>query len=319
MKVLFVSSGNSKEGISPIIKSQGESLIKEGVDIEYFTIKSGGIKGYIKSIFELRSYMKTGKYSIIHAHYGLSAIVAFFAKKKEKIIVSFMGDDLVGSNDYHGRIEPISKLIVKLNKFFAKYFFHYNIVKSNEMLKVLNLSNCEVISNGVDFNRFYEIDKIKAKEFLGEDVNVKKVLFCSNPDRPEKNYRLAREAVNCLSDDNIVLKCIHGINQEELVYYYNSADCLLLTSFHEGSPNVIKEAMACNIPIVSTNVGDVNEVIGKTEGCFITTFEPEDVASKIKKALFFDKKSQGRANIKHLEASVVAQKIINIYEKKLEK
>ena len=89
----------------------------------------------------------------------------------------------------------------------------------------------------------------------------------------------------------------------------------MLTSLWEGSPNVIKEAMACNIPIVSTDVGDVREVIGNTEGCYITSFEPEYIAEKIELALQFGKRTDGRENIKHLESSLIARKIIDLYKK----
>ena len=101
--------------------------------------------------------------------------------------------------------------------------------------------------------------------------------------------------------------------------YFNASDLVLLTSFWEGSPNVIKEAMACNVPIVSTDVGDVKEVIGKTEGCYITSFDPEDVAEKIKLALKFGKRTTGIEDIKHLESSLIAKKIIKIYKSVLEK
>ncbi len=77
--------------------------------------------------------------------------------------------------------------------------------------------------------------------------------------------------------------------------------------------------MACNIPIVSTDVGDVKEVMGQTDGCYITTFEPKDVANKIQKALEFGKRTTGREDIKHLESSVIAKRIINIYKNVLER
>ncbi len=320
IKVLFVSSANSQYGIVPFIKSQGESLKNEKIDVDYFSINGKGIKNYLTSIIALRKYIiKEKKYNIIHAHYGLSALVAFFGKKKEKLVVSFMGDDLVGSNDLNGNITTYSKIQVFINKIFGKYFFHYSIVKSKEMLNVLDLTNSDVIPNGVDFDRFYEINKDKARGFLKEKLYIKQLLFCSDPDRPEKNFKLANKAMSYLSDKNVELKYIHGIDQENLVNYYNSADCLLLTSFHEGSPNVVKEAMACNIPIVSTNVGDVKAVIGKTKGCFITTFDPEDVADKIEKALNFGKRTTGREDVKHLESSVVAKRIIDVYKNVIEK
>ena len=314
MRVLFVSSGNSKEGISPIVKSQGESLKKESIYIDYYLVKGKGIVGYLKSILILRDYIRGKKYDVIHAHYGSSALVAFFGIKKEKLVVSFMGDDLVGSNDSDGRITKRSKILIYVNKFFAKYFYHFNIVKSNEMLKVIDFYNSKVISNGIDFDCFYEINKDIAKFFLEERIDIKKVLFCSNPSRPEKNYSLAKKAIDILDDRTIELKYIDGIDQKELIYHYNSSDCVLLTSFHEGSPNVIKETMACNIPIVSTNVGDVKEVIGKTKGCYLTTFDPENVAYNIKKVLNLEERTTGRKDVKHLESGLVAKKIIKIYK-----
>lgn len=319
MRVLFVSSGNSVSGISPIIKSQGESLKKHEIDIDFFLINGKGVKGYYQSIKALRKFIKHKRYDIIHAHYGLSAIVALISKRNEKIIVSFMGDDIVGSHNFKGDITVVSKVIVIINKYFAKYFFDFNIVKSKEMLNILNVPNSKIISNGVDFNRFYEMNKIKARNYLNEKTNIKQVLFCSNPKRSEKNFKLAKKAMDHLFDKKIELKYIHEVEQDELVIHYNSANCLLLTSFHEGSPNVIKEAMACNIPIVSTDVGDVREVIGETKGCFIAKFDPEDFADKIEKAINFGERTTGRKDITHLESSVVAKKIINVYKNVLEK
>ena len=69
MKILFVSSGNTENGISPIIKNQGESLKKQDIELKYFTIKGRGIRGYFKSIFRLHKHLKNNSYDIIHAHY----------------------------------------------------------------------------------------------------------------------------------------------------------------------------------------------------------------------------------------------------------
>ena len=314
MKVLFVSSGNSENGISPIIRCQGESLIEQGIEVDFFSIKGRGLKGYLKNIPRLRHQLKHFKYDIIHAHFGLSGLLTFFGKKNEKLIVSFMGDDIVGSKDHFGRVTNFSMILVLLNKWFAKHFYDFSIVKSKEMYDILHVLNSEVIPNGVDYDRFYELDKLRARSSLMLKNIEKHVLFCSNPERVEKNFTLAKRAIALISDKNINLKCLVGINQNELINYYNAADCLLLTSFHEGSPNVIKEAMACNIPIVATDVGDVRALIGKTEGCYITSFEPDDVASKIQKALEFNKRTTGREDIRHLESGLVAQKIISIYK-----
>lgn len=97
----------------------------------------------------------------------------------------------------------------------------------------------------------------------------------------------------------------------------NAPDILLLTSLWEGSPNVIKEAMACNCPILSADVGDGAKVIRKTDGCYICSYDPEDVAEKIKEALEFGKRTNGREKIKHLDEKIIAQKIIGVYNEVL--
>jgi glycosyltransferase involved in cell wall biosynthesis len=131
-------------------------------------------------------------------------------------------------------------------------------------------------------------------------MDKKLIIFISNPNRPEKNFNLAREAVKMMNKSDVELMPVYNVPNEEICYYLNAADILLLTSKWEGSVNVIKEAMACNSPIVVTDVGDVCWVIGNTQGCFISTFEPEDVADKTKLALQFSKKmgrTKGRERI----------------------
>ncbi len=131
----------------------------------------------------------------------------------------------------------------------------------------------------------------------------------------KKTSPLAQKAFDNLSvKENIKLKTVYDIDYSLVPDYISAADVVLLTSHFEGSPNIIKEAMACNCPIVSTDVGDVREVIGNTEGCYISSFDPNDVADKLTKALNFANKTTGRENTKHLDDKVIAQKLIDIYE-----
>ena len=116
-----------------------------------------------------------------------------------------------------------------------------------------------------------------------------------------------------IDDDTIELVNPFPIKHHEFATYLNASDAFILTSYNEGSPNVIKEAMACNIPVISTNVGDVEKVISKTQGCYLVDFDVNDVAEKIKLALNFNKKTTGRVDINHLDSRVVAKKIIAIY------
>lgn len=322
MRVLFVSSGNSKSEGSPIIIAQGESLKRDSVDIDYFLVKGKGILGYLANIKPLRKYLGTNSYDVIHAHYGLAAIVALLARRKEKLVVSFMGDDIVGSNRPAGSITKKSLLLARLNIFLAKRYYSYSIFKSQEMYSKVSFRNTELLPNGVDTSIFYPEQKSEARALLDIDNNSKVVIFVSNPNRVEKNYSLAERSVEMLGNNSIRLISVYNQPQAMLRHYYSAADLLVLTSFHEGSPNVIKEAMACSCPIVSTDVGDVRWVFGEIEGCFISSFNPDDFAEKIKMALLFsDRNSRtiGRERILELglDSKIVAKKIIEIYNKVL--
>ncbi len=302
MNILFISSGTSKFGISPIVKNQGMSLQKIGLDVEFFTIQGGGIIGYINSIRRLKAFLRGRKFDIFHAHYSLSSFVATVAGCNP-LVVSLMGSD-VNEN----------KILLPILHLFHKIFWKACIVKSADMAKKISPLPVHVIPNGVNLNRFNVIDKRVALDAIGFPSNKKNILFLANPARYEKNFALAQKAVDQLEDDSIALHAVHNIPNESVVNYMNASDCLILTSLWEGSPNVIKEAMACNCPIVSTNVGDVSDVIGATDGCYITSFEPRDVAAAITKALEFGKRTNGREQIKHLDEKIVAKKLLNLYQ-----
>ena len=317
MKVLFVCSGNLEFGINPIVKNQGESLRKNGVDVDYFAIKGKGVIGYIKNIPRLKIKLKSIPYDLIHAHYGYSGIVAYFAKRKQKIIVSFMGSDLLGGVSSKCKKAFYNKLSLKIHQIFAKHYYDFNITKTENLKLQLKSKNVAVIPNGVDFEKFFPLDITGARRNLNLPLDKKIVLFVAYPARPEKNFKLAYYAFNLVSNQNAELIPVYDKTQEVLNYYYNASDLLLLTSLYEGSPNVIKEAMACNLPIVSTDVGDVKKLITGTQGCYITSFDPNDITEKIKLALDFRKRTDGRERIQHLEINRAAKIIIELYEKTL--
>lgn len=302
IKVLFVCSGNSEAGINPIVRSQGESLKRNGIDLDYFTIVGKGTNGYLKNIPRLRKFLRTKNYDLIHAHYSLSSLVTSLSCKLP-MVVSLMGSDT--------HVGFFWKSIIKV---FYKFRWESAIVKSTRMKKSISLNNAIVIPNGVNFGLFKPIDKNIAKMKVSFNDKRCHIIFVANPERYEKNYLLAKKAVELTDNNNVELNTVSNLDQKIIPYYMNAADILLFTSLWEGSPNVIKEAMACNCPIVSTDVGDVREVISNTEGCYICSYDPADVAEKIKMALDFGTRTNGRENIKYLEINIIAKRIINVYK-----
>ncbi len=303
MKVLYIRSGNG--GIDPISTRQGESLRKVGVDVEYYDIIGKGLGGYLYNIFKLRKYIKSLKPDLLHAHYSLSGIVTTLTFSHIPIVVSLMGSDVQASN-----------LFIKFTIRVIKPFWKSTIVKSEEMYLKLGYKKAFIVPNGVDFNNFYPLNLIEAREKLNWNQNKKQILFASNPNRPEKNFALAELALKQLKKEKIdfELHFLTNIPMNNMVLYYNAADLLLLTSYYEGSPNVIKEAMACNCPIVATNVGDVSKVIGNTKNSHVTSFDDLDVFHKIKEVILTNQRSDGRNNIEDLRCENIAKKLLEIYK-----
>jgi teichuronic acid biosynthesis glycosyltransferase TuaC len=306
MKVLFVFK-ESLEIKNYLIRAQGESLIKQGIVVEYFTIPDGGLSGYLMSLFKLRKIIKANKFDLIHSHYSYSSIISALSGKIP-VVASLMGSDTKRKIFIH----PLLYI-------FHHIFWKATIVKSLKMKTDIGFKKAYVIPNGVNLEIFKHESFGSEKK---EKLNFRRkynLLFVSFGKISEvKNFNLAKEAYKLLTDIDLGMHIISRIDQKELVDYYNSADLLLLTSFSEGSPNVIKEAMACNCPIVSTDVGDVQEVFGDTNGCFVCSYDPYDVAEKIKQALNFSQfhgRTKGRERIIELglDSETIADKLITIY------
>lgn len=312
MRILFVCSGSTPGGMAPFIKSQGESLKKKGIELDYFTTAGRGFNGYLKSIGVLKRHLKENKYDIIHAHYALSGWVAVLARPRVPVVVSFMGCDVYGDVTADGkRTTRINIILAKLLQPFVRAI----IVKSKGLAQYVYMKKkCRVIPNGVDFERFKPMDKDECRTRLKLSPAEKIVLFPADPADPRKNVRLAKEAVDTMKNPGINFLTPYPVDPADVPLYLNAADVVVLTSFLEGSPNVVKEAMACNRPVVATDVGDVEEVLADSEGCFITSLDPRDAADKLKAALDFDGPTFGRRAIAHLDETLIADRITAVYE-----
>lgn len=316
MKVLFIASGNANtpNGITSIVYNQGESLRREGIEVDYFGVKGKGIAGYLKAIRELKSVLSKNNYNVIHSHYGLCGIVAYYAHSNEKLVQSFMGSDIYGNFHQQGKSSPSSSFLAWLSRRF-KGRYDYCITKSLRMKNLFkDKKNIDVIPNGVSFKDIRLIDKEIAKKELGLNSDKKYIIFPANRGINRKNFSLVEQAVKQLNHPDVEILAYDGIPYEKVNLFLNSGDVCMLPSFAEGSPNAIKEAMAVSIPIVATDVGDVKELIGNTEGCYICDFSVEDAAKKLELALGFGKRTTGREDIDHLDSRKVAKKIIKIYD-----
>ncbi|WP_024335383.1 glycosyltransferase [Desulfotignum balticum] len=314
LKILFISRLKFEKRLSHIVKNQLNSLQNAGLKVDYFFIRGKGAKGYFKSILPLRKTIRRKEYDIIHAHYLWSAFIAILANSRP-LVVSLMGSDI--------RIGFITKWALKMIYFWG--LCDAIIVKSKDILDHSGLKTARIIPNGVDTALFCPGDKKDALNTLGWDLQKKHIFFAANPERSVKNFLLLEKAYqNLTQSENIEIHFLVHIPNHLVPIYMNASDVVVLTSFWEGSPNVVKEAMACNCPVVSTDVGDVAWLFGDEPGHFLTDFEPQDLAAKIRLAFNFAEKNNrthGRERIicLGLDSESTADKIIRLYEAVLEK
>ena len=305
IRVLIVCSGNSNSVI-PFIKEQVEAIGNLGIKTEYFIIKGKGILGYLKNLIPLKVKIKKFNPDLIHAHYGLSGLLAIL-QLKIKVIITYHGSDL---NDKNARFLS----------FLAYKRASMSIFVTPKIAYLIKAKHPIIIPCGVNTKVFFPKNKEDAREKFGYRSSEKLVVFSSSFDNKVKNFPLAMEAIEILKKKKYSIRLIElkGYSREKVSLILNASDVALMTSFTEGSPQFIKEAMACNVPIVSTDVGDVTWLLEGVEGCFITSYKLNDVAEKLILAINFARnngKTNGRKRINELklDSFSVSKKIREVY------
>lgn len=304
MKVLFVASGNKAVGsVSAFVQSQFDSLQKLGLDMGMYPVVGHGWKSYLLAAREVRRTVLKENIDIVHAHYSICGIVASLAClcTRAKVVVSILGS--FPRRDFKWRWVC----------FFIKHVWDGTLVKSQRTADQLGL-DLPVIPNGVNLEQFKLIDHDEARRMCGFEEGKKYVIWCSNPDRPEKRFWLAQQAVEALHDASVELFPVFNRTHDDVVKYMCAADVLLLTSVSEGSPNVIKEAMACNCPIVSTDVGDVRVRLNGVVCSYVAaTDSSEDISARLRQALDGVCRTNGRQIIMKdgITTDSIADRIMN--------
>lgn len=318
MKVLFVCSGNSKfYDVAPFIRSQGDSLEKEGVEVTYFSVLGRGAANYLKNVSRLRKFIKENDFDVIHAHYSFCGWVAVLAFSGLPLILSLMGDDAVGTPDADGRLTLKSRALMALS--YAVQPFVTAIISKSPNLEatVYRKKVSHLIPNGVRLDQFaFNPEGYREELKMKEDTQY--VLFMGNPTDPNKNVALVQEAMQYVKRDNVELLVPYPVSHDTVVKYLNSADVFTLCSFSEGSPNIVKEAMSCNRPMVVTPAGDAAWLVEGAEGSYVSEYDPKDFGEKLNLALEYaaaHKLTQGRERIHELglDAVTIARRIIDLY------
>jgi len=317
MKVLVISNmyPGKNSYLGTFIKQQVEDMGNEGLCTTKVVKNRKGSVAYVPFILKNIFYLFFDSYDIVHAYYGFhSALFAAIIKRKP-LMITFVGSDALR--------EPSRNKVYRILQRFVISRANHIIAVSSKIKNVLisdlgaDPNKISVITFGIDFDLFRPAPQDKVRKKLGFPSDMKLVLFPSNPQRIEKRFDIFSKAVEVLQKDNDnILPVILSNNRRsysEVPLVMNACDVLVLTSDSEGSPTVIKEALACNLPIVSVDVGDAREVIKDAANCYICKQEPVNIAERIKLVLNNDVRTAGRNNIQHLSSKKIAGKIIELY------
>jgi glycosyltransferase involved in cell wall biosynthesis len=294
---------------------QIESIRALGIGVDVLEVRGARVVKYLQRIGDLRS--RADSADLVHAHYGFCGWLAW-AQHSRPIVVSFMGDDLLGTPDASGHPSPFSRCVVSADRWLARRVDAV-IVKSPEMARIVAPVGTAVIPNGVDLQAFQLIDRRDARRRLDLSDDRPYVLFAGRPEEPRKAFPLARDAVARaagLVGKPLEICSLGGVSPDRVPLYMNACDAMVLTSLWEGSPNVVKEAMACNLPVVSVPVGDVRDLLADVDHCSVCPREAPELARALAQVLQHPQRTNGRTALmrKGLDLSSVARRVVDVYQ-----
>lgn len=308
MRILIICSGNAPDFDFSIhqafIYDQVQAIrqIDPCIEFDYFFIGKPGLAGYLACVPALKQQLKCFRYHCIHAHVAVSALLAV-GQRRAPVVSTFHGSDIN---------EPLLRIL----SLFVELRSHKTIYVSSLLKKKAIYTSSKksvVIPCGVDLELFIPRPKLQSRQQLGLLPNRTYILFSSSFSNAVKNYPLARSAINLLADESIELLELTMYSRQQVALLFSAVDVALMTSFSEGSPQFVKEALACNCPVVSTDVGDVGAVLTGLDGCYLTSYDAADVAVNLRKALAYPGPLSLRGHIAHLDNRLIAKQVHDVY------
>ena len=300
------------------VKAQADSLRAQGVDIDVMAVRGyASDLEYLKAAVRALGLNRRPAYDVVHAHYGHCGVVGRL-QVRAPLVISYHGSDLLGKPTPTGPPTRRSRVDVAVFRQFARVAAA-TITMSRRMEAVLPracLPRNRIIPTGVDLERFARGSQEEARQRLGWEPDEKAVLWVGNLNRPLKNFPLAERAVERLAADvpEARLRVAWEVPPEDIPTWLTAADALLLTSRSEGSPTVVKEAMAAELPLVSTDVGDVSERIEGLPACAVVPGEAGALADALRAALEHGPVPEAREAIAPLSEAATARRIIELYD-----
>ena len=371
MKILIVAS--DKQGrFAPFIEEQMAALEARGIEVLRYGITGKGILGYLRELPAFRRAIRQHRPNIIHAHYGLSGLLANL-QRLVPVVTTYHGSDInvpaiLRFSKIAMRLSAHNIFVSKRNVVIAlgdeamrllgdkakgekngkadtpastPYTLHSTPTEASTPYTLHPIPKNTLLPCGVNIPQPWselqhqQVDQLTLNQWVHSklDKEIKYVLFAGAFDNAVKDPELAKSVIavcnssfansqSPIANRQIELIELKGYNRNQVTALMYNCHALLMTSKTEGSPQVVKEAMACGCPIVSVDVGDVAERTSGVEGCYVVpTREPKDIAEALLKALAFNGRTNGRERIIEMGLSneQVAERLEIIYENVLAK
>lgn len=293
----------------PFYRQEVAGLRAEGVSVDVVAVPGldgdddqRGATDYLRFYSRVLS-KRHGEYDLVHANYGLTVPFAL-AQPHRPVVASLWGSDVMGSLDWLAK-RSVGHCAER-------------IVMSEEMEEALG-HDAAIIPHGIDFELFRPMDQHDTRQAVGWDDDGTYVLFPYDPSRPVKNYPRAETIVANVEEsmgESVTLKPVFGVDHADVPRYMNAADALLLTSHHEGFPNAIKEAMACGLPVVTTDVGGLRDRLEPVDNSYVCHSDAELTAS-LQAVLASNRRSDGRSHASDLSLASTTEQVLAVYERAL--
>jgi teichuronic acid biosynthesis glycosyltransferase TuaC len=298
------------------VARQVDALRRHGVEVDVFPFRgSGKPLRYFRLAMQVRRLIRGGAYDLAHAQWGQSALLAF--PRLLPVVVTFRGSDLEGIVGADGRYTRQGEVLRVASRWVARVADEVILVSAS-LARHINARPYTIIPSGLDLHRFRPMPRAEARNALGLPEQGFLVLFAASPRDPIKRIALAQEAVGLTRNRvrNADLVVASGVPFERIPLYMNACDALILTSMHEGSPNVVKEALACNLPVVSLDVGDVALRLDGLDGCFLCR---DEAPAALAEALVNVARRGGRIDARHrvldLSEDRMTGEVLTVYER----
>ena len=302
----------------PFVHTTVEGLREAGLTVDVLAVRGYEGKGeYVKCLGRTLRLNAGAPYDVVHASYGTMGVIGRL-QLRAPVVIAYTGSDLFGKPRPSGDVPIAARFEAGVYRQMAR-FVAATITKSENMAAVLPnacRARNHVIPSPTDLRRFGQLTREQARARLGWPINEPVVMFAAHPKRAVKNFPLAEAAVRRVQQEmpEVRLRPTIAVPPAEMPDWLAAADVLLLTSRTEGSPNVVREAMASALPVVSTPVGDVAERIAGLPGCTLAGHDADSLAAGLARALAHGRTPEGRTAVEPFSVERISRRIIDVYE-----